>query len=293
MTEDSILELRAITKRFPGVAALQGVDFSLRPGEVHALLGENGAGKSTLIKILTGVQSADEGTIHVRGVLTDLRTPRAAQAAGITLVPQDILIVPQLSLGRNILIGGEQLTARRNRLSIDERELVRRALRQVDLALDPDTPASEMSVPQLRLAQIARALLHPGDIVVLDEPTAVLSEPDAEHLLSRLETLRGTGKGIIYVTHRLSEVARLADRATVLRDGRRVAAFNRSELSRDRLVRALSRPEAAPSSAGGGVATERVEDGAARSRERPPVLAGDKPVVLPLGPIRHPGRPGR
>jgi ABC-type sugar transport system ATPase subunit len=237
------LRMTGIGKRFGGVAALDGVDLTLFRGQIHALLGENGAGKSTLIKILTGVQPADSGTIRLGDRVTRLATPKDARAAGITLVPQDILMVPRLSLGRNILLGLEGPRARAQALSGAERERVDAALARVGVRLDPTAPAGSFSVPHLRLAQIARALLHPGDVLVLDEPTAVLSESDSERLLERLESLRADGKAILYVTHRLSEVMRLADRITILRDGKRVGHFGRGEIGRDQIVRLMAKPE--------------------------------------------------
>ena len=200
--------------------ALNDVDLEVRSGEIHAVVGENGAGKSTLIKIITGVIEGDSGEIQARGVPVEIGTPRNATRLGITAVPQDILVVPELPVGRNILLGMEKATTRRETLDREETKIVRAALNQVGASFEPSTPSRSLSVPQLRLAQIARALVQSGDILVLDEPTAVLSEPDAEHLLERLISFREAGKAIIYITHRLSEVMRIADRVTVLRDGK-------------------------------------------------------------------------
>jgi ABC-type sugar transport system ATPase subunit len=161
----------------------------------------------------------------------------------VTVVPQDVLAVPQLSIGRNILLGFEGQTARRGGLSKRELELVREALDRTGASFDPRTRAGAMSVPELRLAQIARALLNPGDVIAFDEPTAVLSEADADHLLERLELLRDGGKAIIYVTHRLSEVLRIATRVTVLRDGRAVGTFAREEVDKDRIVALMAKPD--------------------------------------------------
>ena len=240
-SSEPILRLEGIGKRFPGVVALDKVDLSIWSGEVHALLGENGAGKSTLIKILSGIHAPDQGRILLGGQDVRFASPRDARALGISLVPQDTLAVPELSIGRNILLGIEQGRTRRGILTKPERDRVWEALHRIGATFDPETPAKELGVLHLRLAQIARALLQPGKLMVLDEPTAVLSEPDAENLLERLEVLRDEGHAILYVTHRLSEVMRLADRTTILRDGQLVGAYERGDLDRDETVRLIAR----------------------------------------------------
>jgi ABC-type sugar transport system ATPase subunit len=245
------LQLRGVTKRFPGVTALDNVDLDLHRGEVHALLGENGAGKSTLIKILSGVHSADEGDFVVGSSPVAVTRPGEASRLGITVVPQDVLMVPEFSIGRNILLGGEGGFARRAHLNAQERRTVETALAKVGATFDPDTKTSNLSVPRLRLAQIARALIHPGEIMILDEPTAVLSEPDAELLIERVMQFRTEGKAVLYVTHRLSEVMRLADRITILRDGKRVGVFRSGELSRADIVQRMAKEVA-----GGGYNVE-------------------------------------
>jgi ABC-type sugar transport system ATPase subunit len=269
----SALGLRGIGKRFPGVIALDGIDLDLGRGEVHALLGENGAGKSTLIKILTGIYAPDSGHIERDGEHVTIPSPKAAQRLGISLVPQDVLFVPGLSVGRNILLGLEGPGARPGGLSPKERETVGAALEKVGASFGPETPTRSLSVPHLRLAQIARALIQAGDIMVLDEPTAVLSEPDADHLLERLDSLRAEGRAILYVTHRLSEVMRLADRMTILRDGRRVGEYRRGEIGRDDIVRLMTKDTS------GAVPFEHEEDGASRVR---PTTSGAGLVVRGL-----------
>lgn len=236
-----LLVLRGIGKSFPGVTALQGIDFTLHSGEVHALLGENGAGKSTLVKIVSGVERPDQGSLTYKGEEVVFATPRDARRCGISIVPQDIWMVPGLSIGRNILLGMEAAWSSRGRLSGSERERVAGALRIVGLQIDPDTSVAALSVPQLRLAQVARALLSEAEVIVLDEPTAVLAEPDAEQVLERLISLRDTGRGILYVTHRLSEVMRIADRITLLRNGRQTGHFRRGEVDHPELVALLTK----------------------------------------------------
>ncbi len=239
------LEICEITKRFLGVIALEKVSFSVERAQVHALLGENGAGKSTLLKVLTGVYQPNGGKIRVQGRQVHLSQPRDARAAGITFVPQEIAVVPKLSIGRNVLLGLETGIWSRGRLSRDEYRQVMQAFAKIGLDADPETPAQELSVPQLRLAQISRCLHSAGDIVLLDEPTAALSEPDAAKLLDNIELLRLEGKAIVYVTHRLSEVMKLADKVTVLRDGRVCSDFRRP-LDRTTIVEAMTKQHAAP-----------------------------------------------
>jgi ABC-type sugar transport system ATPase subunit len=235
--------LEGISKGFPGVQALDDVTFNVYRGEIHALLGENGAGKSTLIKVLDGLLRPDAGNVFLDGEEVQLHSVRDARKRGITVVPQDVLAVPQLSIGRNILLGFEGKVTRRAGLTAGEQNLVHEALRRSGATFDPSTRAGSMSVPQLRLAQIARALLHPGDVIALDEPTAVLSEADADHLLERLVGFREQGKAIIYVSHRLSEVLRIAQRITVLRNGRNVGTFAREEIDKERIVALMAKPD--------------------------------------------------
>jgi ABC-type sugar transport system ATPase subunit len=235
--------LEGITKSFPGVRALDDVTFDVHRGEIHALVGENGAGKSTLIKVLDGLLLPDEGSIFLDGQEVLLHGVRDARRRGITVVPQDVLAVPELSIGRNILLGFERSVTRRGGLTAGERRVVREALQRSGATFNPSTRAGSMSVPEIRLAQIARTLLYPGDVIALDEPTAVLSEVDAEHLLQRLVSLREQGKAIIYVSHRLSEVLQIAQRVTVLRDGRNVGTYRREQVDREAVVALMAKPD--------------------------------------------------
>jgi ABC-type sugar transport system ATPase subunit len=238
-----VLSLSGVSKRYPGVVALDRIDLDIYGGQIHAIVGENGAGKSTLIKIITGVIDSDEGEISSSGVAVEIGTPRNASKIGMAAVLQDVLLVPELPIGRNILLGMEAALVQRASLNPKETEVVRKALKQVGASFAPDALTRDLSVPELRLAQIARALVMSGEIIVLDEPTSVLSEPDAEHLLERLVAFRDVGKAIIYITHRLGEVMQIADRVTVLRDGKRVGHFSRGEFDRARLVALMAKEE--------------------------------------------------
>ena len=241
----ALAAVRGVSKRYPGVVALDDVTLDLRRREVHAVVGENGAGKSTLVKLLAGAILPTAGSIEVGGREVVLRSPHAARKHGITYVPQDVQAVPRLSVGRNIMLGMEQALAPRNRLTRGEAHVVASALERAGSSIDPMTPASRLSIPELRLAQLARALIRPGEIVVLDEPTSVLAAADARHLLDRLLAFREAGKAILYISHRISEVLQIADRVTVLRDGHNVGTFWREDLTRDHILRLMAKAERA------------------------------------------------
>ncbi len=232
-----LLELRHVTKDFPGVRALDGVSFDLQPGEVHALCGENGAGKSTLIKILAGYwpHGSYGGEMLVDGAPVHFRSLRDAEHRGIALIAQELALVPALSVAENLTLGREPL--RRGFIDWD-RVLAeaRRGLALVGLEVDPRRPVHELGIGQQQMVEIARALLKDARILVLDEPTAALTEADTARLLGLLRGLRVRGVASIYISHRLDEVFAIADRITVLRDGRSVGTGPAAELSRDRVI---------------------------------------------------------
>jgi ABC-type sugar transport system ATPase subunit len=233
--------LRGITKRFPGVLALDNVDLEIQPGEVHALLGENGAGKSTLIKVLTGTYRPDGGGILIKGDEVRVSDPHMARTLGVSVVPQDILAIPEMPIGRSILLGREGVIAKRSTLSDADRRRADAALKRVSADFAADTLACDLSVPQLRLAQLARALADECAVLVLDEPTAALNEHDAEVLLARVDAARTAGTAVLYVTHRLSEVIRIADKVTVLRDGAVVGIFEKGAIDRETIIEVLTK----------------------------------------------------
>jgi ABC-type sugar transport system ATPase subunit len=239
------VEVKALRKTFPGVVALDDVGFDVARGEIKALVGENGAGKSTLVKILVGALQPDAGSILLDGREVTFHSPRDARKHGISYVPQEVQAIPGLSIGRNVMLGMEDFFTSRTRLGRTEREVIRDALSRAGATFDPDEPSAKLSVPELRLAQIARTLIQPGNVIVLDEPTAVLSEADAEHLLKRLVAFRGGGKAVLYVSHRLSEVLQIANRITVLRDGRHVGTFPREEVDRAEIIKLMAKPDRA------------------------------------------------
>jgi ribose transport system ATP-binding protein len=234
-----VLQLSGITKRFPGVLSLDAVDFDVAAGEVHALVGENGAGKSTLIKIIAGAYQPDGGTITFAGERRAWPSPQAARATGIHVIYQELVLFPELSVAENVMFGA----APRNRLGlIDHRAMRRRAqaaLAELSVELDPRARVKHLSVADQQMLEIAKALIGDARLLILDEPTAVISGREAELLFERVRRMRKRGAAIIYISHRLEEVFQLADRVTVLKDGRRVGSWRMGEIDRGGLVASM------------------------------------------------------
>lgn len=229
------VELLGISKHFPGVQALQAVSFEVQPGEVHALMGENGAGKSTLMKILAGVYTPDLGSIRVDGQERRFHTPREAQEAGIRMIYQELTTLPNLDVGRNILLGREP----RRGLRLDEGLLYTKAqaiLESLHLELPLKTPVEELPLGQQQMVEIARAIAAEPKVLVMDEPTSSLGKHEEEALFELVERLRSRGVAIVYISHRMAEVFRLADRVTVLRDGQYIGTRPISDLDEGQLI---------------------------------------------------------
>lgn len=224
---ETFLQMSHITKRFPGVLALSNVDFALRKGEVHALLGENGAGKSTLMKILSGVYQPDEGDIIFEGQPVTFANPLSAQSAGITIIHQEFNLFPELTVEENIFIGRE--FCKNNRWRLDEKQQRQAAidiLQKLNLNISPDTLVADLTVAQQQMVEIAKAISVNAKILIMDEPTAALTETEIDSLFQVTRLLKEQGTGIVYISHRLEELALIADRATVMRDGQFIATVD-------------------------------------------------------------------
>jgi galactofuranose transport system ATP-binding protein len=230
------LEVHRVTKRFPGVLALDDVSFELRPGEVHALVGENGAGKSTLIKVITGVYRPDEGQVLFNGEEVSFADPRESQAAGISTIYQEINLIPLLSVAQNVFLGREP----RNSLGlIDKASMNREAaeiLERYGIQADVTAPLRSLGLGVQQMVAIARAISVDARAVIMDEPTSSLEAREVETLFGVIGQLREEGVGVIYVSHRLEELYEICDRVTVLRDGRVAHTGELSDLSRLQLI---------------------------------------------------------
>jgi ABC-type sugar transport system ATPase subunit len=239
VTSTPRLSLHGITKRFPGVIALDDVSFDVRAGEVHAFMGENGAGKSTLMKIGAGIHRPDEGFMEVEGRRVVLSNPSDATTLGIHTVFQELTVLPNLDIGQNIMIGQEPVQAG---VWLDRDALYSQAqavLDRLDIKLDARTPIGTLSAGQRQMVEIARACGETPKVLVLDEPTSSLGRQEEELLFALVDRLRADGVGIVYITHRMSEVFRLADRITVLRDGKHVVTGDAKDFTREKLIAAM------------------------------------------------------
>ena len=241
----SFITFDHISKRFPGVQALEDVSFTVERGNCHALMGENGAGKSTLGKILAGVYSADSGEIRLDGQVIHPANPLAARRLGLAMVHQELAFCPNLTVAENLCLGDLPRRAgwvQRGRL----RDRARAMLREIEAEIDVDQPISRLSTGQEQLVQIAAALGTDARIIVMDEPTSSLSAHESEHLFKLLGQLKARGLTVIYVSHRLEEIFRLADAVTVLRDGRHVATEKISATTPERLIHQMVGREVKP-----------------------------------------------
>ena len=238
--DDFVLRMEHISKRFPGVQALDDVTFRVARGEIHALVGENGAGKSTLMKILTGALPRDSGQIVLRGQEVEIDSPRRAQQLGISMIHQELALIPYLNIGQNLYLGREpggwlpgliawpQLYAQ-----------AREQLARLNLDLNPLTLIADLPIAQQQMVEVAKALSLDADIIVMDEPTSALTERETETLFEVMRTLKAQGVTIVFISHRLEEVFGIADRVTVLRDGRLIGVTPISEVGMDDVVRMM------------------------------------------------------
>ncbi|BAY62435.1 ABC transporter-like protein [Calothrix brevissima NIES-22] len=237
-TASPVLEMRGIAKRFHGVPALQGVNLTIYPGEVHALMGENGAGKSTLMKILAGAYIADDGEIWINGQAVKITDPGTARQAGINLIYQELNVAPNLTVTENMFMGSELQKGQfldRKGMELE----ARRVLDSLGASFAPTDIVGTLAIAEQQQVEIARALKDNSRILVMDEPTAALSDRETERLFEVIRKLRNDGIAIIYISHRMEEIYALADRISVLRDGQYIGSLTREEITPQRLVQMM------------------------------------------------------
>ena len=231
-----LIRMSGIEKRFPGVHALRAVQFDLRAGEVHALMGENGAGKSTLMKILSGVYQRDGGTIELDGREVSFANPKAAQDAGVGIIHQELSLMNDLSIAQNIFIGREP---RKFGFLIDDAQMNRDAAKlfaQMNVQLDPAAMVHGLSIAKQQMVEIAKALSFDSRVLVMDEPTAALNAREIDELFRIINGLRAAGKGIIYISHKMDEIRRISDRVTIMRDGQWIGTRATAETSLEQII---------------------------------------------------------
>jgi len=235
-SEEILLVMDDVSKAFPGVQALLDVDLEVHAGEVVGLVGENGAGKSTLMKILSGVYTADSGRLFLNGEEVTIESPHQAQELGITIIYQEFNLMPNLTVAENVFIGREPNTASFVRWGELWRE-TQALTGRLGIELDPTAIVRNLSVAQQQMVEIAKALSIQARIIIMDEPTSALTKREVEHLMEIIRHLKTQGLGVIFISHRLEEVFQIADRITILRDGRHVGALPIAEATPEKVVR--------------------------------------------------------
>lgn len=237
MTDSLVLSVKNLVKRFPGTIALKGVDFDLYVREIHALVGQNGAGKSTLVKVLNGVYRPDEGSIAINGREVSIKNPSDARRYGLTLIHQEVMVIPNLSIAENIFISRFRLRERLRYSDIIER--AKEYLEIVGLNKDPRTKVRELRVVEQQLVQFARALAEEAQIICVDELTSALNPLEAKHVFSVMEEFKKKGKSFIFITHRIEEVFEVSDRVSVLREGVKVLTERTASITPSEIVKAM------------------------------------------------------
>lgn len=232
---DVILDMRQIDKSFPGVHALDHVDFNIRRGEVHALMGENGAGKSTLMKVLTGIYKMDSGSIVFEGKEREFTTPKEAQDAGVVIVHQELNMINHLTVAQNIFIGREP----KKGMFIDDDKMNKEAAKlfeRLNIDINPKDKMMDLTVGKQQMCEIAKAVSHDAKVIVFDEPTAALTDGEIVELFDIIRDLRSKGMGIVYISHRMNEIEEISDRVTVMRDGTYVGTVNTVDTNKDEII---------------------------------------------------------
>lgn len=234
-TEEVVLEARNITKRFPGVLALANVNFRLVKGKVHALMGENGAGKSTLMKIIAGIYKADEGDIFLHGQKIEFHTPKQALSHGISMIHQELSPILDMTIAENLFLGKEFCRGK----FIDYKKMNQEAsllLQKVGVELSPSMLMKDLSVSQMQMVEIAKALSYHAEIIIMDEPSATITDREISNLFRIIRSLKDEGRCIVYITHKMDEVFQIADEITVFRDGNYIGTYDSEEIDENELV---------------------------------------------------------
>ena len=235
MSEQYLLEMKGISKSFPGVKALQNVGLQLRAGEVHALLGENGAGKSTLIKVLGGIYHAEEGEIYVEGQKVRIDSVAAARLGGVSIIHQELVLVPYMTVAENIFLGREP----GSRFNIHRAKMTEEAQKLLDayeMNIDADALVEQLTIAQQQMVEIVKAISFQSKILVMDEPTSSISDKEVGFLFETMRMLTKKGVGIIYISHKMSELEEICDRVTVMRDGQTVGTREVKTTKKDDLI---------------------------------------------------------
>lgn len=240
MQTNPIVEMKQIHKSFYSVNVLRGVDFDLFSGEIHALMGENGAGKSTLVKILTGIHKSNQGEIFYKGNQTEFSSPKDAEKNGMAVIHQELNIIPYLTVAENMFLGKELKATPFGILKTKEmNQRTKEYLNRLGIDMDPQKPAGELSVGQQQMIEIARAIAANTEVLIMDEPTAALTDREIETLFKVMDQLRQEGVAIIYISHRMEEIFRMCNRITVLRDGQSIGTKNTNETSFEEIVKMM------------------------------------------------------
>lgn len=236
MDGEYILSIKNITKRFPGVLALNDVTLNVRPGKVHALMGENGAGKSTLMKCLLGIYSADSGSVVFNGKEVKFQNTKAALDAGISMIHQELLNVPMRTVSQNIWLGREPLTKWH---TIDHKkmaDMTKVLMKELDMDIDVNAYMGSLSISKQQACEIVKAVSYGARVVVMDEPTSSLTEKETEHLFTIIESLKQRNVAVIYISHKMNEIFRISDEVSVMRDGAMIGSYPVEDLTEDSLI---------------------------------------------------------